>query len=587
MARYRGILRAAVALVMLLPAASRADLPDMLVIDSGGARWKSGEGRKPSVTVDFGVIDALSADRRRSALRRQDRRARRYLTLSIPQPEPPALPGRYDPPAPPAAEARTETRPPAAGPEPELAVKRPEPAAAPAVEPEPELAAERREPAAAPAVEPEPELAVKHPEPAATPAAEQLAAARPDPATAPAAEPEPEPELAVKHPEPAAVPAVEPEPELAARHPEPAAAPAVEPEPELAVKHPEPVTAPAAEPEPELAVKHPEPAAAPAAEQLAAARPDPATARAAEPEPELAAKRPEPADAPAAESEPEPELAARHPEPPAKVAAALSKPPDKPSAPPAGVVPSPERRLPAGETEATPALRAFLNRTDGTRPQAAALSPATTLRAKLPPPPRPIQPRVAKPGAAAPPAAKPGAPGRFRLPPPAPATDAPRSAAASPAPAGGLPPPPPATGAGVLPPPTEPGAGTRETLRRELVLDAPVLAAIAAPVHSDMYSETFFYEAGGTALGAKDRTRLGGLAARLAGHTGLKVEIRAYSGSAEGDGLKARRGALSRALEIRGLLIAAGVPEGRIVARAAGAGEEARARVDVVMVGRS
>ena len=440
MARYRGILRAAVALVMLLPAASRADLPDMLVIDSGGARWKSGEGRKPSVTVDFGVIDALSADRRRSALRRQDRRARRYLTLSIPQPEPPALPGRYDPPAPPAAEARTETRPPAAGPEPELAVKRPEPAAAPAIEPEPELAAERREPAAAPAVEPEPELA------------------------------------------------------------------------------------------------------------------------------------------------------ARHPEPPAKVAAALSKPPDKPSAPPAGVVPSPERRLPAGETGATPALRAFLNRADGTRPQAVALSPATPLRAKLPPPPRPIQPRPAEPGAAAPPAAKPGAPGRFRLPPPAPATDAPRSAAASPAPAGGLPPPPPATGAsgaGVLPPPAEPGAGTRETLRRELVLDAPVLAAIAAPVHSDMYSETFFYEAGGTALGAKDRTRLGGLAARLAGHTGLKVEIRAYSGSAEGDGLKARRGALSRALEIRRLLIAAGVPEGRIVARAAGAGEEARARVDVVMVGRS
>ncbi|MDE0407959.1 MAG: hypothetical protein OXN81_08865, partial [Alphaproteobacteria bacterium] len=143
------------------------------------------------------------------------------------------------------------------------------------------------------------------------------------------------------------------------------------------------------------------------------------------------------------------------------------------------------------------------------------------------------------------------------------------------------------SGAGVLPPPAAPEAGAPETLRRALALDAPVLAAIAAPVHSDMYSETFFYEAGGTALGAKDRTRLGGLAARLAGHTGLKVEIRAYSGSAEGDGLKARRGALSRALEIRRLLIAAGVPEGRIVARAAGAGEEARARVDVVMVGRS
>lgn len=102
-----------------------------------------------------------------------------------------------------------------------------------------------------------------------------------------------------------------------------------------------------------------------------------------------------------------------------------------------------------------------------------------------------------------------------------------------------------------------------------------------------MYSETFFYEAGGTALGAEDRARLGGLAARLAGGSGLTVEIRAYSGSAEGDGVEARRGALSRAMEVRRLLIAAGVPETRIVARAAGAGGEAGAHVDVVLVGRS
>ena len=510
----------AVALVLLLPAAWRADAQDMLVIDSGGARWKSGESRKPSVTVDFGVIDTLSADRRRSALRRQDRRARRYLTLSIPQPEPPALSGRYDPPAPPAVEARPT--------------------------------AERSEPAAAPAAEPEPELAVRHPAPAAEPAAK--------------------PELAVKRPEPTAAPAAEPEPELAAKPPEPAAAPAAEPEPELAVKHPEPAAAPAAESEPELAARHPEPAAAPAAE----------------PEPELAAKPPEPAAAPVAE--PEPELAAKLPEPPARAAAALSKPPDRPSAPPARVVPSRERRLPAGETGATPALRAFLNRADGTRPQAAALSPATPLRAKLPPPPRPIQPRPAKPGAAAPPAAEPGAPGRFRLPPPAPATDAPRSAAASAAPAGGLPPPPPATGgsgAGVLPPPAEPRAGAPETLRRALALDAPGLAAVAAPVRTDMQSETFFYEAGGTVLGEEDRARLGSFAARLVRSSGTGVEIRAYSGSAEGGGVEARREALSRALEVRRLLIAAGVPEARIVARAAGAGEETRARVDVVPVGRT
>ena len=201
------------------------------------------------------------------------------------------------------------------------------------------------------------------------------------------------------------------------------------------------------------------------------------------------------------------------------------------------------------------------------------------MHAKLPPP-RPIQPRPAKPDAQA----------RFRLPPPAPSTDAPGSAAASPAPAGGLPPPPPPTGAseaGILPPPSAPAAGAPETLRRELALDAPGLAAVAASVKTGAHSETFFYEAGGAALGAEDRARLGSLAARLAGASGLTVEIRAWSGSAEGDGVEARRGALSRAMEIRRLLIAAGVPEARIVARAAGASAEARAHVDVVLVGRS
>ena len=102
-----------------------------------------------------------------------------------------------------------------------------------------------------------------------------------------------------------------------------------------------------------------------------------------------------------------------------------------------------------------------------------------------------------------------------------------------------------------------------------------------------MQSETFFYEAGGAVLGEEDRARLGSLAAGLVRRSGTGVEIRAYSGSAEGDGVEARREALSRAMEVRRLLIAAGVPEASIVARAAGAGEGARARVDVVPVGRS
>ncbi len=514
MARYRGIPRAAVALVLLLTAAWRADAQDMLVIDSGGARWKSGESRKPSVTVDFGVIDNLSADRRRSALRRQDRRARRYLTLSVPQPEPPALPERYDPPAPPMAEARPE--PPAA------------PVPDPASETQPPVPPDSTELAAVPAE-------ALHPETQTPPRPERVA-------PLPEAQP----------------PALPDTPELAA-------APAADLQPEAPTL-----------PSPERVAPPPEaqPPALPDTPELAAV-----SAGDLEPEAQTppSARRADPPVAPAADLQPE-------------TAAGPSTPPlSKPAAPapaasaePARVAALPVRRTPAGKTEATPTLQAFLNRANETN---GAARPEQPLRAKLPTP-RPIQPRRTESGAAM----SAGFEMRFRLPPPAPATDAPRSATASPAPAGGLPPPPPATGAsgaGVLPPPAESGAGAPETRRRALVLDAPGLAAIAAPVGTGMPSETFFYEAGGTVLGAEDRARLGSLAARLVRSSGTGVEIRAYSGSAERDGVEARREALSRAMEVRRLLIAAGVPEARIVARAAGAGGEAGARVDVVPVGRS
>ncbi len=128
MARYRGILRAAAALALLLPAVWRADAQDMLIIDSGGARWQSGDSGRPSVTIDFGVIESLPADRRRGAAHRRDRR---FLTLSIPQPETPFAPalraraGAAAPPPPPPAAER---------PEPQFAARRPEPRAAPAPE---------------------------------------------------------------------------------------------------------------------------------------------------------------------------------------------------------------------------------------------------------------------------------------------------------------------------------------------------------------------------------------------------------------------------------------------------------------------
>ena len=484
MARYRGILRAAVALVLLLPAAWRADAQDMLVIDSGGARWKSGESRKPSVIVDFGVIDTLSADRRRSAFGRQDRRSRRYLTLSVPQPEPVALPERYDPPVAPVVEAPPEAQPPVLPDSTELA-------AVPAAELQPGVQAppppERHDPPVAPVVE---------------------------------ALPEAQPPVLPDSTELAAVPPAELQPGVQAPPPE---------------RHDPPV-APVVEAPPEA-----QPPVLPDSTELAAA--------------------------PAAELQPE---ASARPSVPA-----LSKP--AASAPAAAL---PARRSPAGETEATPALQAFLSRANGTNNAAHSAKP---VRAKLPPP-RPIQPRRTESSDAA----SAGLEMRFRLPPPAPATGRPGAAAPSPAAAGDLPPPAPATGTpetGRLPPPVRPEAGAPKP-RRLAALDTSALPVAAAPVVTG-HSVTFLYKAGGTALDATDRARLGRLAAKLARETELGVEIRAYAGSAESAGVETRREALSRAMEVRRLLIAAGVPEARIVARAAGTGEEAGARVDVVLVGRS
>ncbi len=475
MARYRVILRAAVALALLLPAARQANAQDTLIVDSGGARWKSGENRKPSVTVDFGVIDSLSTDRRRSAFQRQDRRTRRYLTLSIPQPKPPALPDRYDPRVAPVAEAPPEaqTRPPPV----------------------------HHEPPVAPVAKVQPEAQPP---------------ALPDP------------------PELAAVPAATSQPGPQAPPPPPA-------RPDLPV-------APAAEMQPEV-----QPPALPDSPELAAV-----------PDTEL---QPE---APAKPSVP----ALSNPVAPAPTA----------SASPAQAAALPVRRTPAGKTEATPALQAFLNRANGksSAPKRETLS-ANPLRTTLPPP-RPIQPRRTESSAAA----STGSDMRFRLPPPAPATGRPGAATPPPAPAAGLPPPPPATGApesGRLPPPSQPQADMPKP-RRLAALDTAAVPVAAAPVVTG-HPVTFLYKAGGTILGAEDRARLDSLAARLAGGSALTIEIRAYSGSAESVNVETRREALSRALEVRRLLIAAGVPEARIVARAAGAGEEAGAHVDVVLVGRS
>ena len=446
MARYRGILQAAVALVLFLPAAERADAQDMLVIDSGGARWKSGDSREPPVTVHIGVVDTLPADGQVRALRRNIQRSRRYLTLVIPQPEPsaaPALPGRSERAAAPAAEAR--------------------PDAAAAAAPVATLRPEAREP-------PEPK--------------------RPGPADAPSLR---------------------------------------------------------------------------SSAETDETEPPPAPARISMP--------PARSPAPVSSKPPAPEVSDR----------------------PARTTASPGRRLPAGRTEATPALRAFLDRAAGTLtpsgPGTAANAPSSAMpaRAKLPPP-RPIEPRPDRASAASSSTAATGARDRFRLPPPVPATGGTARAAPSPVAARGLPPPPPETGTrgtGLLPPPSEPAAGASATPRRRLVVDAARRPAAAAAAEAAVLSQTFFYRSDGATLGAEDIARIGSLALTLAGETGPGIEIRAYSGSADGNGVEARRAALARAMEVRRLLIAAGVPETRIVTRAAGIGEGPAGRVDIVLVERS
>ena len=423
MARHRVILRAAVALALLLPAARHANAQDTLIVDSGGARWRSDENRRPAVTVDPGVIDSLPA-----AARRQYRKPRRYLTLNIPQPD-----------APPAVAERFKA-----------------PAAVPA--------------AKAPVKAQTPPVRAEVPEP---PAQRKASAAKQPPAAVPAAK------------------------------------------------------APVKAQTPPVRAKVPEPAAE-------------------------------------------------------RKAAAVSAPPSRPAALPA-------RPRPTGKKDATPALQAFLDRAAGNHGPAKGAAPARPEQAKLPPPPRPIEPRAAEGADAKAVAPKAGTQARFRLPPPAPATDAPARTAPSGTSAVRLPPPPEtgSRGAGVLPPPVKPKAGASATPRRTLALDAVSGTAAASPASQEIRSETFFYEPDGTTLGADERERLHSLALKVSGETGLGVEIRAFSGPDGGNGVEARRAALSRAMEVRRLLIAAGVPEARIVARAAGAGEEARAHVDVVLVGRS
>ncbi|MCY4230017.1 MAG: hypothetical protein OXF26_03860 [Alphaproteobacteria bacterium] len=196
-------------------------------------------------------------------------------------------------------------------------------------------------------------------------------------------------------------------------------------------------------------------------------------------------------------------------------------------------------RPPARETDASPPLRAFLARARNTAPSRSAARSSVAL-----PTPRPLQMLIVEPASPADSLAQ-----SVRI---------------------GLPPP----------------SATPETLRRRGALDMSGVPASAMPVVVDEVM-TFFYGGGETGLSLEDRARLGGINTKAGGKTGPRVEIHAYSGSAENEGTEARRKALLRAIEVRRLLIARGVPGPRIVMKAAGIGEDVRARVDIMLVERS
>ncbi len=212
-------------------------------------------------------------------------------------------------------------------------------------------------------------------------------------------------------------------------------------------------------------------------------------------------------------------------------------------------------------------------------PKAPALQPAppppTAALAAKPPPLKPVE---ARPIAAPPPAQGAAAPATaeapanaapaFRLPPPPPETSAPRSA-------GGTALPAPAGMATTALRPTAPP-------RRRLTVDAAARPPVAHA--SDALSERLLYAPGDTTLGETERDRLLGFAAKAT--DSHRVEVRAFARPGDDD-ILARRTALSRAMEVRSFLIAAGVPPSRIAAWALSAEEEPLDRVDVVLVARS
>ncbi|MFQ5784246.1 MAG: OmpA family protein [Alphaproteobacteria bacterium] len=207
-----------------------------------------------------------------------------------------------------------------------------------------------------------------------------------------------------------------------------------------------------------------------------------------------------------------------------------------------------------------------------------------------PPPPPPLPP--------APPSVVTAEPAPvLTTPPPASVATSPPAPAAQPAPAA-----PPAPVPEPVPQPVvaavpEPPAATAPPPQPKPVAPAPAapakqIAALppAPEVGAVLSGDTLRIEFGKDSADLP-KTAEGGLkslAAKLAGSESLRVQVKAYAGSATGSPSSARRLSLSRALAVRAFLIEAGVRSTRIDVRALGnrSKDGPPDRVDIVLANR-
>ncbi|MHB1205600.1 MAG: OmpA family protein [Rhodospirillaceae bacterium] len=280
-------------------------------------------------------------------------------------------------------------------------------------------------------------------------------------------------------------------------------------------------------------------------------RPPPGVQRAAAPAPKAEAAKPETKMA----------IATPAPLPPEPKAAA-PKPAAPPATTPAAAPPAAKSSLPATTAAAPPA------------PAPKAAAPAAPPAAA---PPAPKQTQVA----GAPPAPAPTAPAAAAQQPRSLLTPPPATAAAAPAPAKAE---PPKVDLPKVETPKAPGAKTAE---------APAetkLAALPPPAKTPQEPDTFTiaFKIGGADLPGDATAGVKALAARMTKDPTARIQLVAYASDPDKSISRSRRLSLERAVNVRKVLLAAGVESTRIDIRALGeqSGNGAPDRVDAITVKR-